>query len=122
MKRPVGISPRAVALGGPGDAGALQPSVSPHAFPRRARPSDLNGFAPPRILRVPVVILLLLVLTSLSRGADPATQPAYDWQKWRQFWSFKEISHPARPPVKDSAWVRNPIDSFVLAHLEEKRI
>ena len=33
-------------------------------------------------------------------------------------WSFVAPKRPPVPEVKDKAWVRNPIDSFVLARLE----
>ena len=33
-------------------------------------------------------------------------------------WSFAPIERPAIPPVGDESWVRNPIDSFLLARLE----
>ncbi len=35
-------------------------------------------------------------------------------------WAFKPIANPALPAVHNLAWVRNPIDQFVLAKLEEK--
>ena len=35
-------------------------------------------------------------------------------------WAFKSVQAKAVPSVKDSSWVRNPIDSFVLAKLEAK--
>jgi mono/diheme cytochrome c family protein len=35
-------------------------------------------------------------------------------------WAFKRVQSPAVPSVKDSSWVRNPIDNFVLAKLETK--
>jgi len=35
-------------------------------------------------------------------------------------WAFRRVQSPAVPFVKDSSWVRNPIDSFVLAKLEAK--
>ena len=38
----------------------------------------------------------------------------------QSFWSFRPVARPAVPAVKDKAWVRNPIDAFVLAKLEEK--
>jgi hypothetical protein len=38
----------------------------------------------------------------------------------RQHWAFQPIRKPAVPPVKNASWVRNPIDAFVLAKLEEK--
>jgi hypothetical protein len=33
-------------------------------------------------------------------------------------WSFIAPTRPPAPPVKDAAWIRNPIDAFVLAKLE----
>jgi cytochrome c553 len=38
----------------------------------------------------------------------------------RAFWSFRPIRDPALPAVKDEAWVRKPLDRFVLAGLEAK--
>lgn len=38
----------------------------------------------------------------------------------RAFWSFVPVRKPAVPQVKTKTWVRTPIDSFVLARLEEK--
>ena len=39
---------------------------------------------------------------------------------WNQHWSFNPLIRPSEPHVKNSAWVRNPIDSFVLARLERQ--
>jgi hypothetical protein len=36
------------------------------------------------------------------------------------WWSFRKPVRPAVPAVREAAWVRNPIDAFVLAKLEEK--
>src|SRR5262249_48622014 len=35
-------------------------------------------------------------------------------------WSLIAPKRPVPPPVKNEAWVRNPIDRFILAKLEEK--
>jgi len=40
--------------------------------------------------------------------------------KWEKHWSFLPPKRYPPPAVKDAAWVRNPIDAFVLARLEEK--
>ena len=32
------------------------------------------------------------------------------------------MAKPAVPAVKNKAWVRNPIDAFILAKLEEKKV
>ncbi|MCS7160087.1 MAG: DUF1549 domain-containing protein, partial [Gemmatales bacterium] len=37
-------------------------------------------------------------------------------------WAYQPIRRPPLPPVKNTAWVRNPIDAFVLARLEQEGI
>ncbi len=37
----------------------------------------------------------------------------------RQHWAYQPVKKPAVPAVKNAAWVRNPIDAFVLAGLEK---
>ncbi|MGA2502212.1 MAG: DUF1549 domain-containing protein, partial [Tepidisphaeraceae bacterium] len=39
---------------------------------------------------------------------------------WKEQWAFQPPVKPKPPAVKDAAWVRNPIDRFILAKLEEK--
>ncbi len=48
-----------------------------------------------------------LVRTWIEQGAP-----------WEPHWSFVAPTRPAPPAVRDSKWVRNPIDRFVLARLE----
>jgi hypothetical protein len=36
------------------------------------------------------------------------------------WWSFRKPRRPPVPAVKNAAWVRNPIDAFILSKLEEK--
>ncbi len=36
------------------------------------------------------------------------------------WWSLKPVHQPAVPAVKQAAWVRKPVDAFILAALEEK--
>ncbi len=45
-------------------------------------------------------------------SATPAQQSSW--------WSFKKPVRPPVPAVKDTAWVRNPIDAFILAKLEKE--
>jgi Protein of unknown function (DUF1553)/Protein of unknown function (DUF1549)/Concanavalin A-like lectin/glucanases superfamily/Planctomycete cytochrome C len=40
--------------------------------------------------------------------------------KWQPHWAFVAPKRPDAPVVKDSAWVRNPIDNFILARLEKE--
>jgi hypothetical protein len=36
-----------------------------------------------------------------------------DFEKAREFWSFRPVSNPSRPKVKESSWPRSKIDFFV---------
>jgi mono/diheme cytochrome c family protein len=40
----------------------------------------------------------------------------------RRFWSFQPIRKSAAPKVTDTAWAKTPIDQFILAKLEEKKL
>jgi hypothetical protein len=40
--------------------------------------------------------------------------------KWENHWSFIPPERPALPDVKAKAWVRSPIDAFILAKLEHE--
>lgn len=55
-----------------------------------------------------------------GKAAEPAHHgpPPVD-AKARQFWSFLPVKRPALPKVKNAAWVKTPIDAFVLAKLEK---
>ena len=46
--------------------------------------------------------------------------PDSDEAKIQQHWAFVPPVRPVVPVVKNKAWVRNPIDSFVLARLEKE--
>jgi hypothetical protein len=43
-----------------------------------------------------------------------ATSAAHKW------WSFQKPERPRVPEPKNASWVRNPIDAFILAKLEQK--
>ena len=47
-------------------------------------------------------------------ASTPKNAPAATW------WSFKKPVRPAVPAVKDASRVRNPIDAFILAKLEQQ--
>ena len=55
--------------------------------------------------------------TAASPPASEADEP--DWEKIRAgHWAWKPVRKPEPPRVSAESWVRNPIDSFVLAKLE----
>ena len=42
--------------------------------------------------------------------------------KDKEHWAFRPLTNPPLPMVKDTAWLRTPIDRFILAALEAKEI
>ena len=42
--------------------------------------------------------------------------------EYKEHWAFAKIENPDVPNVQEEKWVKNPIDNFVLAKLEEKKI
>ncbi|WP_414662327.1 PSD1 and planctomycete cytochrome C domain-containing protein [Horticoccus sp. 23ND18S-11] len=52
-------------------------------------------------------------------GGKPHPQ---DMVAARSHWAFQPVTKPARPAVKRSEWVQTPVDAFVLAKLEEKKL
>jgi hypothetical protein len=63
-------------------------------------------------------------LTSHRTLTQPQKETLKAWiaegAPWKEHWSFIAPVRPALPAVTDSAWVRNPIDQFILAKLEER--
>jgi hypothetical protein len=61
--------------------------------------------------------LLIALTLILSPEMVRAGESAWSGEK-ANHWAWKPPVRPALPPVKDAAWVRNPIDTFILAKLE----
>ena len=58
-------------------------------------------------------------LVALARAQD-ADPPERTWTaEQKAHWSFVPPRRPATPSVKAKGWVRNPIDAFILATIEE---
>jgi hypothetical protein len=72
--------------------------------------------------RFPLPVLLALAGLALPGVADEqharryAEPPLTD--RDRGHWAFQKPVHPVPPAVRNAAWVRTPIDAFVLARLE----
>jgi len=56
---------------------------------------------------------------SEGQGEAAAHAPPAVNEQTKQFWSFQPPRRPAPPAVTHSAWVRTPIDAFVLKRLED---
>ncbi len=71
-----------------------------------------------------VVVALGGLAAPASAGETnaPVATDNIDWNKERQFWSFKVPQAQPRPVVKNSKWSRQPVDYFILARLEQKKL
>jgi len=58
-------------------------------------------------------------IASLLAAAD-ASKPFTPQQ--RRWWAFQKVIKPGVPQPKNSTWVKNDIDAFILAKLEEKHL
>src|SRR5688572_29733547 len=61
--------------------------------------------------------LSLAAAVSLAASADER-----DWEKEQQFWSFQAPKRHPLPTVSNRSWPAQPIDYFILARLEEKKL
>ena len=59
-------------------------------------------------------MIVLLLGQALGQAAGDSSKPA-----GLDFWSFQPVKRPALPRVENRAWVKSPVDAFVLAKLEE---
>jgi hypothetical protein len=53
-------------------------------------------------------------------GAALAAPPRGPGRAGKDWWSLRPIKRPAVPNVSHPTWVRNPIDAFILARLDDK--
>jgi hypothetical protein len=75
---------------------------------------------------LPVLAASLVFASHLLQGAEPGSENAEELARYdarimpkdRQHWAFQPVRPVAVPAVKHTSWVRNPIDSFILAKLE----
>jgi mono/diheme cytochrome c family protein len=58
----------------------------------------------------------IVAIENWIRQLPPAASEAV------QHWSFRKPVKPALPSVGNGAWVKNPVDAFILRSLEEKRL
>src|SRR5262249_20066122 len=63
-----------------------------------------------------------LVATWIGQGAKAPAKEVADDGTGRHHWAFQApVRHPL-PAVKEAGWVKNPIDRFILARLEQEGI
>jgi hypothetical protein len=98
----------AVIVPGRSDASLLVQHLTGGMSPRM--PNRKPPLAPGDIARIAAWI------DAGARGPEEATVAAAA----RPHWAYQRPRRPPLPAVRDTAWVRNPIDAFVLARLERE--
>ncbi len=58
--------------------------------------------------------------TEVAAVVRDDSRPGGFTEEERRFWSFQKVQKPWLPEVKNEAWVRSPIDRFILARLQKE--
>ena len=84
-----------------------------------------------KLIRKTVYFAVLMVFSTATTyaveekpAADAAAKPQAELKRpaAAKLWSWQEVQNKTVPDVKQKAWVRTPIDAFVLAQLESKNL
>ncbi len=70
-------------------------------------------------MRAQLWVFLCVPLLAASNDSKPRKEFSPAQKRW---WAFQKVVKPAAPTVHDPAWVKNDIDAFILAKLEEKSV
>ncbi|MCI0739004.1 MAG: PSD1 and planctomycete cytochrome C domain-containing protein [Gemmataceae bacterium] len=82
-----------------------------HLYKRVTSQEKSKQMPPPSFGRKPSPRQIELLRLWIEQGA-----------KWQKHWSFVPPERPPLPVVKNSSWVRNSIDAFVLARMEGENL
>ena len=71
----------------------------------------------------PLAATLVVVASVTAGDKPPASQDVAPPEKFsheqRDHWAYQPVRRVVPPAVKEAGWVRNPIDSFILAEIEK---
>src|SRR4051794_33804029 len=81
-------------------------------------PGGMMRLALTGTLRVVLPVLLSVGTLNLS-GATPVKTFTPQQKRW---WAFQKVVKPPVPAIKNTSWVRNEVDAFVLSKLEAKSL
>ena len=65
--------------------------------------------------------LPLLIAAALPAYSEPAREITFSPQQ-RAYWALQPVERPSPPAISGEAWVRSPVDAFVLAKLSDESL
>jgi hypothetical protein len=65
-----------------------------------------------------LIVVAGMFIATAALAEEPYGRHQFD-EDVREHWAFQPVVRPESPQVSDGAWVRNPIDAFILAGLDE---
>ncbi len=116
-------SPQAVAQGGQSGAAILRGDASGSLLYQRISSADASFRMPlgGKALPPDTIALIRAWIANGAPGLPEATRPAAAVpNRSASHWAYVAPSRPAIPAIHNQAFVRNPIDAFVLARLEKE--
>jgi hypothetical protein len=128
VKGDLWLDTREGLLKGGASGPALQPGKAKESLLVKALEHDGETKMPPRAPKLSKEIIADFVKWIDMGAPDPrvgktaAARRVIDIDQARTFWSFRPLAQAAPPQVKNQAWPRTPVDRFILARLEEKKL
>jgi hypothetical protein len=102
-----------------GDGGDILDREAPILVDRLTA-SDPHERMPPEGEGTPLAADQVGRIKAWIEAGAPAPESETPESSPRDHWAFRSVERPKVPAVHDERWVRNPIDAFILAKLEEK--
>ncbi len=69
--------------------------------------------------RISCVLAAMLCCLTFARAAEPAAN--IGGADPRKHWAFQPVQKPTPPQLKNSKWVKSPVDAFIFAKLDERK-
>jgi cytochrome c553 len=113
-----GTSGPAIVVGKPEESQLIQLGTNPD--PEKRMPRGGAGLSDEEIAKLREWIQAGAEWPGADATAAAADHGLHITPEQRAFWSFQPLLKPEAPAVQDTAWVKTPIDRFILAKLEEK--
>jgi mono/diheme cytochrome c family protein len=114
----------ASALKGGNSGAVIQPGKSAESalVLRIAGAPNMMAMPPGKKLSPEQVGVIRAWIDQGAKWPASETKVAEAPRRGASHWSFQPLHKPEPPAVRDAAWVRNPVDAFVLARLEREGI